>query len=356
MFQRDSRSGAGDRRGKPGPRPAEPLGSWRGGKPRGSAAAGGRGRARRLAGVGIDLICHLAGAGSSGLSCTGPTLVCTTVLQVSARPVSGMRKSPQVGELLGTRHVAPLHRARRFNAGAGHIRGKAPAARRGVVREVRQARRRGRPGRDEGSEGAVAAAPAVRPDYRPAGKAIRAGRSAPARRRRSLRRRSRQRFDTAIKRKAAMRAGEDMARRLPAALEARPGTGRGTVAEVEAVPFLGRVLAAAIRTAVEGRQHARVDRQQTDVEAPAAAMNAGRPPAVARRAVEVARFRHVDFRGPAPPPPRAHARIPRMTSPCTSVKRMSRPPKRNVRRVCSRPSRCSIVACRSWISTLPSTT
>ncbi len=43
------------------------------------------------------------------------------------------------------------------------------------------------------------------------------------------------------------------------------------------------------------------------------------------------------------------------TSPWTSVSRMSRPPNREVRRVWSMPSRCSMVACRSWTSTLFST-
>ena len=43
----------------------------------------------------------------------------------------------------------------------------------------------------------------------------------------------------------------------------------------------------------------------------------------------------------------AHAMTSRITSPCTSVRRMSRPPKRNVSRLWSTPSRCSMVACRS---------
>jgi Uma2 family endonuclease len=44
------------------------------------------------------------------------------------------------------------------------------------------------------------------------------------------------------------------------------------------------------------------------------------------------------------------------TSPWTSVRRMSRPPKRNVSRLWSMPRQCSMVACRSWISTLFCTT
>ena len=52
----------------------------------------------------------------------------------------------------------------------------------------------------------------------------------------------------------------------------------------------------------------------------------------------------------------AHARIFFTTFPCTSVRRKSRPWKRNVSLVWSRPSRCRIVACRSWTWTRSSTT
>ncbi len=48
-----------------------------------------------------------------------------------------------------------------------------------------------------------------------------------------------------------------------------------------------------------------------------------------------------------------HARISRTTEPWTSVRRKSRPTWLNVSRVWSMPSRCSIVACRSWMWTLP---
>ena len=50
------------------------------------------------------------------------------------------------------------------------------------------------------------------------------------------------------------------------------------------------------------------------------------------------------------------ARIGRTTWPLTSVRRKSRPEWRNVSRSWSRPSKCKIVACRSWIWTGFSTT
>lgn len=43
------------------------------------------------------------------------------------------------------------------------------------------------------------------------------------------------------------------------------------------------------------------------------------------------------------------------TCPCTSVNRMSRLLNRNVSRSWSMPSKCNMVACRSWISVRPST-
>ncbi len=49
---------------------------------------------------------------------------------------------------------------------------------------------------------------------------------------------------------------------------------------------------------------------------------------------------------------RAQARIPVTTSPWTSVRRKSRPACRYVSFLWSRPSRCSMVACRSWKWTL----
>src|SRR5262249_50223518 len=49
-------------------------------------------------------------------------------------------------------------------------------------------------------------------------------------------------------------------------------------------------------------------------------------------------------------------RISLTTTPCTSVKRISRPPKGKVSGVWSSPSRCSAVACRSCTVTLFSMT
>ena len=45
----------------------------------------------------------------------------------------------------------------------------------------------------------------------------------------------------------------------------------------------------------------------------------------------------------------------RTTRPWTSVSRMSRPPWKYVKSVWSKPSRCKIVACKSWTWTLFST-
>ena len=56
------------------------------------------------------------------------------------------------------------------------------------------------------------------------------------------------------------------------------------------------------------------------------------------------------------PPRRRYAKMSFTTCPCTSVRRKSRPWKRNVRRSWSRPRRCRMVACRSWTWTAPSTT
>jgi hypothetical protein len=69
----------------------------------------------------------------------GPTWVCTTVMVVSAQLVSKMRKSPQPGELLGSRHIAPFLGLCRFNAGAAQVRTKATTAPERVVGEIRQA-------------------------------------------------------------------------------------------------------------------------------------------------------------------------------------------------------------------------
>jgi hypothetical protein len=59
---------------------------------------------------------------------------------VSARLLSKMRKSPQPGELLGSRHIAPFLGLRRINAGAAQVRTKAATAPGRVVGKIRQAK------------------------------------------------------------------------------------------------------------------------------------------------------------------------------------------------------------------------